>query len=109
MSRIAPAAAAATMSGRMGIGLDLDVDDFTDQHEADEHHEAAEEQDHHAERQAESFGGLVEQRTQEVGAPDEQEPRQPDRQEADDIAGQPLLGGQRADLALDPDALANRE
>ena len=43
------------------------------------------------------------------GRGDEQEPGQADRQEADDVARQPLLRGQGADLALDPDALADRE
>ena len=42
ISRMAPAATAAMRMGRMGIGLDLDVDDLADEHEADEHHESAE-------------------------------------------------------------------
>ena len=38
--------------------LDLDVDDAADQHEADEHHEPAEREDDHAERQPEASGGF---------------------------------------------------
>ena len=43
------------------------------------------------------------------GRRDEQEASQRDRQEADDVARQPLLRGQGLDLALDADALADRE
>src|SRR5690242_5899570 len=109
ISRIAPAAAAATMSGRMGIGLDLDVDDAADEHEADEHHEPAEEQDDHPERQAEGLRRLGEHRVHEVRRGDEQEAGEADGQEADDVARQSLLRRQRPDLALDPDPFADRE
>ena len=48
-----------------------------------------------------------EHRVHEVRGGDEQEAGEADRQEADDVARQPLLGGQGPDLALDPDPLAN--
>src|SRR6185436_4995099 len=53
--RIAPAATAAMTMGR-SIGLDLDVDDLADEHEPDEHHEPAHDEDDHAGRQAEDLG-----------------------------------------------------
>src|SRR5262249_23366498 len=83
--RIAPAAAAAIRMG-ISIGLDLDVDDATDEHEADEHHESAEQEDHEAERQAEGLRRLLEHRVHEVGGGDEQEAGKADRQEADHVA-----------------------
>src|SRR6478752_230326 len=106
--RIAPAATAAMTMGR-SIGLDLDVDDLADEHEPDEHHESTDDEDDHAGRQAEDLGWRCEHRLHEAGRGDEQEAGQRDRQEADDVARQALLGGQGADLALDPDALADRE
>src|SRR5436190_5267674 len=108
--RIAPAAAAAMRIGtKGGIGSDLDVDDLADQHEPDEHHEPAHEQDHDPEREPEGLRRLLEHRCHEVGGRNEQEAGQADRQEADDVARQPLLGGQGPNLALDPDPLADRE
>ena len=56
-----------------------------------------------------SSGGRANIGVHEPGRGDEQEPGQADRQEADDVARQALLRGQGADLALDPDALADRE
>ena len=56
-----------------------------------------------------TLGRLVEHRLHEAGRGDEQEAGQADRQEADDVARQALLGGQGPDLALDADALADRE
>ena len=66
-------------------------------------------EDHDAERQAEGLRRLLEHRLHEVRGGDEQEAGEADRQEADDVARQPLLGGQGPDLALDPDPLADRE
>ena len=66
-------------------------------------------EDDDAGRQAEDLGRVVEHRIHEVGRGDEQEAGQADRQEADHVARQALLRGQGADLALDPDALADRE
>ena len=40
------------MSVGMGIGLDLDVDDLADEHEPDEHHDPADDEDDDAARQA---------------------------------------------------------
>ena len=51
----------------------------------------------------------VEHRVHELGRRDEQEAGEADRQEADDIARQSLLRREGADLALDPDAFADRE
>ena len=78
-----------------------------DEHEADEHHEPAEGEDDHAERQPEGLRRLLEHRVHEVRGGDEQEAGKADRQEADDVARQPLLSGQGPDLALDPDPLAD--
>src|ERR1700704_1869811 len=60
MSRIDPAASAATSSGRMGTGSDLDVDDFGDEHEPDEHHDPAEAEDDDARREPEDAGRVLE-------------------------------------------------
>src|SRR4029079_1647987 len=100
--RIAPAATAAMRIGRNGgIGSDLDVDDFSDQHEADEHHESAEEEEDDAGRQPKDRRRVQEHRVHEVGRRDEEEPGEADRQEADDVARQALLGRPRPDLARD--------
>ena len=56
-----------------------------------------------------TLGRCCEHRLHEAGRGDEQEAGQADRQEADDVARQALLRGQGPDLALDPDALADRE
>src|SRR4029079_14037604 len=102
--RIAPAATAAMRIGRNGgIGSDLDVDDFSDQHEADEHHESAEEEEDDAGRQPEDRRRVQEHRVHEVGRRDEEEPGEADRQEADDVARQTLVGPQRPALTLEPD------
>src|ERR1700704_4233989 len=106
MSRMAPAAAKAMT---MAIGSDLDVDDLADEHEPDEHHETAEGQDDDPGRKAEDAGRVLEHRIHEVGSCKEEEAGQGDRQEADHVARQALLRGEGADLALDPDALTDRE
>src|SRR5215204_3131557 len=67
ISRIAPAARAATAMGRISIRLDLDVHDLADQHEADEHHETAEDQDHYAGRQSQHGRWVEEHRFHEAG------------------------------------------
>src|SRR4051812_17745187 len=103
---MAPAAAAAIRMG-MSIGLDLDVDDATDEHEADEHHETAEAEDDEAKRQPKGFRWLLEHRIHKVGRGHEEEPGQADRQEADDIARKPLLGRQGPDLPLDAYSFAD--
>ena len=51
---------------------------------------------------------IREHRIHEAGRGDEQEAGEADRQEGDDVARQALLRRQRADLALDPDALTDR-
>src|SRR3954452_8949694 len=105
--RIAPPARPATRRGR-SIGSDLDVDDLADQHEADEHHETADREDDHAGRKPQDGGWIGEHRVHEPGCRDEQEGSEADRQAGDDVARQALLRRQRPDLALDPDALADR-
>src|SRR5687768_9765959 len=95
--RIAPAARAATAMGRISIRLDLDVHDLADHHEADEHHESAEDQDHNAGRESQDGRWVEEHGLHEVGCGDEQEAGERDRQEADDVAGQPLLRRQGSD------------
>src|SRR5450759_3151320 len=88
---MASAAAAAMTTGRSGpIALDLDVHDFPNEHEADEHHRQAHTDQDDARRD------------------DEQESGQADRQERHHRAGDSLLGGERADLAFDPHPLADR-
>ena len=63
----------------------------------------------HAAGQADEADPVVEHRGHEPGRGDEQEAGQADRQEADDVARQALLRREGADLALDPDALADGE
>src|SRR5664280_680082 len=60
--RIANAAAAAMTTGRMSIVLDLDVHDFADRHEANEHHCQAHADQDHAGRNAADVDGRVEHR-----------------------------------------------
>src|SRR5664280_1565190 len=108
MRRIANAAAAAMTIGRtVPIALDLDVHDSADDHEADEHHRPTDGHQDHAGRNPRDVDRGVEHRRHEVRRDDEQDPGQADREERHDVAGDPLLGGERADLALDPDAFAD--
>ena len=66
-------------------------------------------QDDHAGRQARDGRRVGEHRLHEARRGDEEEAREADRQEAHDVARQALLRGEGPDLALDPDALADRE
>ena len=61
------------------------------------------------ERDAEDVRRLDEHRIEERRGGEEDEEGQEERQRADDVAGQALLRGQGANLALDPDPLANGE
>src|SRR5665811_1291459 len=106
---MASAATAAMTTGRSGpIALDLDVHDFPNEHEADEHHGQAHADQDDACRDPADVDGRVEHRLHEAWRDDEQEAGQADRQERHDIAGDSLLGGERSDLALDPHPLADR-
>src|SRR6476620_9283649 len=108
MSTMPSAASAAMARGRTGIGLDLDVDDATDEHEPDEHHDPAEDQDDDAGGQPGDAGRIEEPGIHEPGRGHEQEAGQADRQHADDVARQSLLSGEGPNLALDADTLADR-
>ena len=58
--------------------LDLDVDDAADEHEADEHHDPAEDQDDHAGRQAQRRpGGLANIGSMNPGAAMNRKPARP--------------------------------
>jgi hypothetical protein len=63
-----------------------------------------------ARRQAEDIGRRVggEHRVEELRRREEDEAREGKRQERHDVPRQPLLGGERPDLALDPDPLTDR-
>src|SRR6266571_7355790 len=84
------------------IWLDLDVHDLLDREEADDHHHAA-----HAEQDLPEQ--LREERSHEVGVDHVQDDRDADRKERDEVARHPALSRQRADLALDANALADGE
>ena len=53
-------------------------------------------------------GGLPNIGSKKLGAARKMKPARPNGRNADDVARQALLGGQRPDLALDPDPLADR-
>src|SRR5664280_1908931 len=109
MRRIANAAAAAMTIGRtVPIALNLDVHDLADEHEADEHHRGPDAHQDDARRDSGDADCRVEHRRHEVGGDQEQDDRQADRQECHDVPRDPLLGGERADLPLDADPLADR-
>src|SRR6266536_5255846 len=88
--------------GRRSPRSDLDVRDLPDREEADGHHDETHPDEDATDELREE--GLHELRVDHVeyGA-------EADRQERDDVTGDPALGGQRGDLALDPHALADRE
>jgi hypothetical protein len=73
-----------------------------------EHHEAADQEDDDAGRQAEDLRGIGEHGLHEARRGDEQEGCQSDRQAGHDVARQALLRGEGPDLALDPNAFADR-
>src|SRR4051812_18998785 len=105
---IATAAAPATKTAN-GIALDLDVHDLANEEEADAHHYGGEADQDDAQRDPDDLGRLLEHRVEERRRGKEDEEREGERQAADHVARHPLLGRQRPDLALDPDALADRE
>src|SRR5664280_3519712 len=108
MRRIANAAAAAMTIGRaVPIALDLDIHDLADEHEADEHHRAADGHQDDARRDPGNADCRVEHRRHEAGGDQEQDGGQPDRQECHDIPRDPLLGGERANLPFDAYPLAD--
>src|SRR3990172_1180788 len=109
MRMTAAAATAATMTGRRGIGLDLDVHDAADEDEADHHHEQAEAEDDDPGRQAADVDLRIPHRVEEARRGEEDEAGEAEGQEAHHVARQALLRRQRPDLALDPDSLADRE
>src|SRR2546423_15429557 len=86
--RMAPPATAATMIGRIGIALDLDVHDLADDHEADEHHETAEAEDDDAGRKTQDGRWVGEHGLHEARCGDEQEARKADRQGRDHVGRQ---------------------
>src|SRR5487761_2309509 len=107
---IASAAAAAMTTGRsVPIPLDLDVHDLADDHEADEHHRPSDRHQDDARRDPRHADRRIEHRRHEAWREDEEDADQADRQERHDVPGDPLLRRQRADLALDPHALPDRE
>ena len=57
--------------------LDLDVHDLADEHEADEHHETAEEEDDHPGRKAEDLGGFMNIGSMNLGAAMNRKPARP--------------------------------
>src|SRR3954454_3711289 len=95
----------ATIRG--STASDLDVDDAADEEETNTHHQPAEAEDEVAGRLTEQLGRLLEHGRHERGRDDRQENDQRDRQEADHVARHALLRGERPDLTLDPDTLAN--
>src|SRR4051812_21459175 len=105
---IATAAAPATKTAN-GIALDLDVHDLANEEEADAHHYGGEADQDDAQRDPDDLGRLLEHRVEERRRGKEDEEREGERQAADHVARHPLLGRQRPDLALDPNALADRE
>src|SRR5258708_18264565 len=102
------AATAATMIP-VSMALDLDVHDLLDEEEAGEHRHQGNPQEDHAHRDPDDRGRRDEHRIEKRRCRKVDEEGEEERQRTDDIAGQALLGGQGADLALDPDALADRE
>src|SRR3990172_4826408 len=94
MRMTAAAATAATMTGRRGIGLDLDVHDAADDDPG---------------RQAADVDLRIPHRVEEARRGEEDEAGEAEGQEAHHVARQALLRRQRPDLALDADSLADRE
>src|SRR5687768_12703577 len=108
MRRTAAAASPAMMTS-VGIGLHLDVDDAADQQVADAHADEADNEEDDASGQAQDLRIWLQHAADVRRADHEEDAPQADRQQGDHVPAVALHGGQRLDLALDADALADGE
>ena len=94
--------------GKDGIWLDLDVDDLADDMNPMNIMNPPKRRMTTPAGRPRTAGGFANIGSMKPGAAMNRKPARPIGRTADDVAGQPLLRGQGPDLALDPDALADR-